>query len=158
MKSRRVRAALAMVATAGALSGCTPASEPLAAITLRDQRPTVLLYACSTMSQASIYPVDGTPADRDTQWSAQSTTAVADSVVELPVFGPAPSGWKAGLPDGLTLRDGVRYHLGGLSNREARIVEFTVADLGRLGADQVLTADGPVARSAFTERARKGCP
>lgn len=146
MSGKIVRAVLVLVGVA-ALVACTPKAAPILAIGMRDQRPVVLLYVCAADSKVSIDPTGGVQPGRNTNWSARASSAATGAVVELPVFGATPAGWDLGLNSDTTLRGGVHYQLTGMSHRDARVVNFTLGDLARLGAAQVLAPDGPVARS-----------
>ncbi|MEU4555037.1 hypothetical protein [Micromonospora violae] len=60
------------------------------------------------------------------------------------------------------LRAGVTYSLGGSSRRDAIGVDFTLADLSRIGTDQVLAPRGRdstkvMSRETFLRTARDKC-
>ncbi len=159
-------------ALVAALTACTPADEPIAALAVRDGAPVGLLYVCRDgFSQLSVYEAD-TPDDTLISWRVVGD-AVA-GVVEVPVFGPLPAGWRPGSAGPAAssgadrsrqleeLRPGVRYVLSGDSHRGSLPVGFTTDSFGRIGPDQVLVAAGRdksevVPRTAFERAARDSC-
>lgn len=97
----------------------------------------------------------------------------ASEVVEVALLGQPPEGWvvadavdSPGTEVEVELltefRAGVTYTLDGSSRREARSVDFTLADLPRIGPDQVLAPGGHnsttvVSRETFLRKARDRC-
>jgi hypothetical protein len=133
-----------------ALAACTPTDEPIAALTARDGAPVGLLYICRDgFSQLSVYQADS-PDDALISWHVVGDAAAG--VVEVPVFGPLPTGRRpatagpaassgAGRSRQLEdLRPGVRYVLSGDSHRGTLLVGFTTDSVERIGPEQVLEA------------------
>lgn len=151
------------------------------ALAVHDNRPVGVLVTChGDFSQLSVYQNDDKdqPSSLDTPlitWGVNGTPAT--EVVEVPLFGPVPKGWKldetrdipaseAGLTveiEPLTeLKPGIRYSLGGTSHRHAVPVDFTTADFVRIGPDEVLAPTGRetmkiMSRDAFIRTARDSC-
>jgi hypothetical protein len=162
---------LLLVVMLGALAGCTPADVPIVGLAVRDGQPVGVIVPCADQfTQLSVYKVNqGSAAATDepfTRWGVNGTPATTDPV-EVALFGPAPEGWRVDLPDSddvelTALTADAGYSLGGRSRYNSIDVPFTVADLARIGPDQVLA---PVdhdefevmSRDAFLREARGHC-
>ncbi|MEU8154665.1 hypothetical protein AB0B94_13450 [Micromonospora sp. NPDC048986] len=160
-------------------TACTPPDEPLVALAVQDGRPVGVLVTCDDdFAQLGVFENDhqGEPGQRPLiQWdvSGQPTT----EVVEVTLFGQPPEGWEVDEPVDFPgpepgvevdvqllteLRPGVTYTLDGSSRRKAISVDFTLADLPRIGPDHVLAPRGHddtkvMSRDAFLRKARDKC-
>ncbi|MGC4831579.1 hypothetical protein [Micromonospora arida] len=161
------------------LTACTPPDEPLVALAVQDGRPVGVLVTCDDdFAQLGLFENDhpDDASDRPLiRWSVNGTPAT--EVVEVTLLGQPPEGWKvadavdipaaeAGIDvdvEPLTeLRPGVTYSVSGSSRRDAISVDFTLADLPRIGPDQVLAPRGHdstavVSRETFLRKARDTC-
>ncbi|MEU5675138.1 hypothetical protein ABZ749_33460 [Micromonospora sp. NPDC047753] len=157
------------------LTACSPAEEPIVALAVQDGQPIGVLVTCDD-SDANIRVFEndhqGEPGERTLiRWSIGGPPA--SEVVEVALLGQPPEGWEVAdavdSPDSdvdvelLTeFRAGVTYTLDGSSRRDARSVDFTLADLPRIGPDQVLVSHGSrstkvVSRETFLRKARDRC-
>lgn len=165
----------------GTLTACTPGSQPVAALAMRDDRPLAILVTCGgDFAQISVYRNDETarptPTGRvDTLVEWRVSGEPAGEVVEAPLFGTPPVGWQTGdptsePPEGQSARTvslteltpGVRYSLSGHSGRDSAPVHFTTDDLGRIGADDVLAPVSRreseiMSRRTFERKAAESC-
>jgi hypothetical protein len=173
---RKASVLVTLLLVAGLLVACTPASEPLVALTVRGDSPVGVLVSCGGFSSLDVYEDDSDDPQDDTLvwWSVYGETA-AREVVDIVLFGTPPRGWEVGDDTSpppsesykikllTALTPGVQYSLGGSSFRNAIPVDFTTADLGRLDENTVLTTNGRgsnevVAREDFVHRAHRACP
>lgn len=176
----RRRIALAMVPVLGLLTGCSPAPQPLLALAVRDGRPIAVLMDCYDYDQDLSVSLDAEESAQpgvSPDWVV--TGAGAGKPVEVALLSDVPNGRSTLSPDpGVTpqswawdpvggrlseLRPGVRYRLSGFSGTSPVLgVEFTTADLERIGADQVLAPRDYrtlriMDREVFLDRARDRC-
>ncbi|MEQ7011293.1 hypothetical protein ABN028_34505 [Actinopolymorpha sp. B17G11] len=145
------------------LSACTPPHEPIVALAVRGDRPIGVLVTCAgSFSSLSVY--EDRPASSDASLVAWTVDGDGTGeVLEVELFGPPPLGWQV-REDALTeLRAGVQYSLWGASRRYAISVDFTTADLARIGPDQVLVAEHyheaaqVKSQDSFVDKARDAC-
>ncbi|MEU7976012.1 hypothetical protein AB0B48_28645 [Micromonospora sp. NPDC049089] len=161
------------------LTACSPAEQPIVALAVQDGRPVGVLVTCYDRD-ANIRVFEngheGEPGKRSLiRWSIGGPPA--SEVVEVTLLGQPPEGWEVDEPvdvpgsepgaevdvELLTeLRPGVTYTLDGASRPEALSVDFTLADLPRIGPDQVLAPDGHnstkvIPRETFLRKARERC-
>ncbi|MGW5559433.1 hypothetical protein ACWER9_19705 [Micromonospora sp. NPDC003944] len=161
------------------LTACSPPDEPLVALAVQDGQPVGVLVTCDDdFVRLGVFEDDhpDDPGPRPlVKWGVHG--APASKVVEVALLGQPPQGWEvadavdipaseAGIDvdvEPLTeLRPGVTYSLGGSSRHDAISVDFTLADLPRIGPDQVLAPRGHdsttvVSRETFLRKARKSC-
>lgn len=173
---RKASVLVALLLVAGFLVACTPASEPLVALTVRGDSPVGVLVSCGDFSSLGVYEDDSDDPQDDTLvgWGVSGESA-AQEVVDIVLFGTPPRGWDVendtspppsesfNVEPLTALTPGVRYALAGRSFRNAIAVTFTTSDLGRLGENTVLTTNRSrstevVARQDFVDRARRACP
>ncbi|CCH17975.1 hypothetical protein GCM10009848_36220 [Micromonospora lupini] len=160
------------------LTGCTPPDEPLVALAVHDGQPIGVLVTCGESSaRLDVYEIHpGDVTERPLVMWAVSGRPTSETV-EVALLGQPPDGWKiddatdffaAGLGrvvdvEPLTeLRPGVTYSIKGSGRHDAISVDFTLADLPRIGSDQVLAPRGQdstkiVSRKTFLRRARSSC-
>ncbi|MBQ1034073.1 hypothetical protein KBX26_29170 [Micromonospora sp. C97] len=161
------------------LTACTPAHEPLVALAVQDGRPVGVLVTCDDdFAQLDVFENDH-PNDASARpfirWKV--TGRPTTEVVEVALLGQPPQGWEVADPVDLPaaeagmdvdveplteLRPEVTYSVSGSSRRDAISVDFTLADLPRIGPDQVLAPHGRdstkvVSRDAFLRKARDSC-
>ncbi len=151
----------------------------MVALAVTDGRPVGLLVTCDdSFSQLGVFENNhpGEAGNRPLiRWGVNGRPT--SEVVEVTLFGQPPEGWKvaeavdipaaeAGIEvdvEPLTeLRPGVTYSVDGSSRRNAISVDFTLADLPRIGPDEVLAPRGHdsttvVSREAFLRKARDRC-
>ncbi|MGC5284974.1 hypothetical protein [Micromonospora sp. DT231] len=174
MRRRRFPWILLPLPLLSLLTACTPPDEPLVGLAVRDGHPVGVLVHCGGMfaglSVRQEYPDDGTD-HPDFRWrvGGQPTS----DVVEVALLGQPPDGWTVDEAtdysgalgrvvdvEPLTeFRPGVTYSVGGLGIIS---VDFTLEDLRRIGADQVLAPSGRestkvMSRKTFLRKARDGC-
>lgn len=166
----------ALILVLGALAGCTPADEPIAALAVRDGQPVGLLYACRDSSYAGLTVYEDPPetATDDHLYASWHVLGKAKAgVVEIPLLGSLPAGWAVSAHPATStaptdqrdlkeLTDGMRYTLRGNAHRKSIPISFSTADFPGVGADQVLAATGQdrtkvVSRAAFLRKARESC-
>lgn len=163
----------ALILVLGALAGCTPADEPIAALAVRDGQPVGLLYACRDGGYAglSVYAEDTSDDNLYPSWGVHGKPRTG--LVEIPLFGPPPPGWEvsersAASPSAVDrqqlteLAADVPYTLRADAHRQSIPIGFSTADFPGIGADQVLAATGQdrtkvVSRAAFLRKARESC-
>jgi hypothetical protein len=175
----RLVSALVGVVTVLGLAGCSPDPHPYLALTMVDDRPTLLIAACarSQVSYITLRESDKTvsPAPTGSQPSSREWS------VASPLSTPAPNGVKhptAAAPAQITLferpsswlitqetmrafREDAEYRVnGGLANVAS--LEFTVALLRELAPGTVLTGVGyqdqhVVSEAKFEKAAQKDC-
>ncbi|MFD6680258.1 hypothetical protein [Micromonospora parva] len=161
------------------LTACTPAHEPLVALAVQDGRPVGVLVTCDDdFAQLDVFENDH-PDDASARpfirWKV--TGRPTTEVVEVALLGQPPQGWEVADPVDLPaaeagmdvdveplteLRPEVTYSVSGTSRRDAISVDFTLADLPRIGPDQVLAPHGRdstkvVSRDTFLRKARDSC-
>ncbi|MGC4837737.1 hypothetical protein ACLQ3D_24870 [Micromonospora vinacea] len=161
------------------LTACSPPHQPLVALAVQEGRPVGVLVTCDDdFAQLSVFENDH-PDDASDRphisWRVNG--APATEVVEVTLLGQPPEGWKVGdavdIPaaeagidvdvEPLTeLRSGVTYSVSGSGRHKAIPVDFTLADLPRIGPDQVLAPRGRdstavVSRETFLRKARDAC-
>ncbi|MEU8115728.1 hypothetical protein [Micromonospora sp. NPDC048947] len=157
------------------LTACSPAEQPIVALAVQDGRPVGVLLTCYDRD-ANIRVFENghqdDPGKRSLiRWSIGGPPA--SEVVEVTLLGQPPEGWEVadtvdspGTEVDVELltefRAGVTYTLDGSSRREALSVDFTLADLPRIGPDQVLVPRGSnstkvVSRETFLRKARDRC-
>ncbi|MGC4868324.1 hypothetical protein ACLQ3B_23160 [Micromonospora sp. DT53] len=161
------------------LTACTPPDEPIVALAVQDGRPVGVLVTCYDRdANIRVYENghQGEPGKRSLiRWSIGGPPA--SEVVEVTLLGQPPEGWEVDEPvdfpgpepgvevdvESLTeLRPGATYTLNGSSRRKSIPVDFTLADLPRIGPDQVLAPRGHdsttvVSRESFLRKARDKC-
>ncbi|MCG5443171.1 hypothetical protein NIE79_000970 [Micromonospora sp. NIE79] len=161
------------------LTACTPPDEPIVALAVQDGRPVGVLVTCDGYdADIRVYENghQGEPGKRSLyRWRVDGPPA--SEVVEVTLLGQPPEGWEVDEPvdfpgpepgvevdvELLTeLRPGVSYTVTGSSRRHAIPVDFTLADLQRIGPDQVLAPRGHdsttvVSRETFLRKARDKC-
>jgi hypothetical protein len=161
------------------VTACTPPDEPLVALAVKDGQPVGVLVTCDdSFAQLSVFENDHQDEAGNRpliRWRVSG--APAREVVEVALLGQPPQGWEvadavdisateAGIDvdvEPLTeLRPGVTYSVSGSSHRHAIPVDFTLADLPRIGPDEVLAPRGRdsttvVSREAFLRKARDSC-
>ncbi|MFG1840529.1 hypothetical protein ACGFH8_19160 [Micromonospora sp. NPDC049175] len=178
MRRRRILGTLLPLPLLSLLTACTPPDEPLVALAVQDGQPVGVLVTCGgSFPRLSIYenhPDDGTQHPL-TRWAVSGPST--NDIVEVALLGQPPDGWEvdaatdfsdSGLGtvvdvEPLTeLRPEVTYSVGGRSGHNAISVDFTLADLPRIGPDQVLAPGGRnstkiVSRKTFQRKARDSC-
>ncbi|RQX16158.1 hypothetical protein DDE19_16265 [Micromonospora ureilytica] len=146
---------------------------------MQDGRPVGVLVTCYDRDADIRVYENGNQGEAGRQslirWSIGGPPA--SEVVEVTLLGQPPEGWEVDEPvdfpgpepgvevdvELLTeLRPGVSYTLDGSSRPEAISVDFTLADLPRIGPDQVLAPRGHdsttvVSRETFLRKARDKC-
>ncbi|WP_330440965.1 hypothetical protein OHB44_14195 [Micromonospora sp. NBC_00821] len=161
------------------LTACTPPDEPIVALAVQDGRPVGVLVTCEDrVARLAVFENNhqGEPGKRTLiRWSIDGPPA--SEIVEVALLGQPPEGWEvagvvgtpaaeAGIdPDVEPLTEflpGVTYTVSGSSRRDAIPVDFTLADLPRIGPDQVLAPRGQdsttvVSRETFLRKARDKC-
>ncbi|MEV6371318.1 hypothetical protein AB0L86_30990 [Micromonospora musae] len=176
---RRMTIPGVLVLLLGLLSACTPPDKPLLALSVQQGRPVGVLVTCGDgLAQVSVYErTTGTPgAWSFVRWHVSG--APPSEIVEVPLLGEPPAGWRLDdtretpAPEAgettryeqlTALEPGVGYALGGSTGVDDAVsITFTIADLDRLGPDEVLTAverDEPriVSRDTFVDDARDSC-
>lgn len=88
----------------GTLTACTPGSQPVAALAMRDGRPLAILVTCGgDFAQISVYQNDESARPTPTggvdtliEWRVSGEPA--GEVVEAPLFGTPPDGWQTSDP------------------------------------------------------------
>lgn len=165
---RRLSGTAVLALTATMLSGCSPAPEPMVALSMANGKPVAIFVACNS-SLAILHVYENDPARRPAGGSSSEATApiwtvrsqAPQLVTEVTLF-EAPPGWEVTESTLTGLDPGVHYSAGGVSLRHAVQVDFTTSDLEALGPDQVFSADrrhtGALARTAFESAAKNLCP
>ncbi|WP_430501409.1 hypothetical protein ACQRWP_07470 [Micromonospora trifolii] len=157
------------------LTACSPPDEPLVALAVKDGQPVGVLVTCQG-DHANIHVYeDSDEGGRGTRtlskWGVYGATA--SEVVEVTLLGQPPEGWEdfdaldsqmsevevAPLTE---FRPGVTYTVIGSGRHHAISVDFALADLPRVGPDQVLAPRGHdsttvVSRETFLRKARDRC-
>ncbi|MBQ0989249.1 hypothetical protein PSH03_001469 [Micromonospora sp. PSH03] len=161
------------------LTACSPVDEPIVALAVQDGQPVGVLVTCEDRdARLAVFENDhqGDPGKRTLiRWSINGPPA--SEIVEVTLLGQPPEGWEVADavdtpaaeadidPDVEPLtefRPGVTYTVTGSSRRNAISVDFTLADLPRIGPDQVLAPRGHdstrvVSRETFLRKARDKC-
>ncbi|WP_181545499.1 hypothetical protein [Micromonospora saelicesensis] len=157
------------------LTACSPAEQPIVALAFQDGRPVGVLVTCDDRdANIRVFENDhqGEPGKRPLiRWRVGGPPA--SEVVEVALLGQPPEGWEvadAGDSPATEVdvellsefRAGVTYTLDGSSRSKALSVDFTLADLPRIGPDQVLAPHGHnstevVSRETFLRKARDRC-
>lgn len=166
---RRLVSALAGVVTLLSLAGCSPDPHPYLALTMVNDRPTLLIAACarSQVSYLTLSESDNTVAR---EWSVASplSTPAPDGVKHPTAVAPAqiallerPSRWLIRQETLRAFREDTEYHVHGGSANVASL-EFTVGLLRELAPGKVLTGVGyqdqhVVSEAEFEEAAQKDC-
>ncbi len=151
----------------------------MVALAVQDGRPVGVLVPCGgSFAQLSVYEndhQDETGNRPHIRWRVSGRPT--SEAVEVALLGQPPEGWEvadavdipaaeAGIDvdiEPLTeLRPGVTYSVSGSGGHDAIPVDFTLADLSRIGPDQVLAPRGHdsttvVSRETFLRRARDKC-
>ncbi|MEW1590188.1 hypothetical protein AB0283_32605 [Micromonospora vinacea] len=158
------------------LTACSPAEEPIVALAVQDGRPIGVLVTCDDRD-ADIRVFENGPESEPGEQSLirwRIGGPPASEVVEVALLGQPPEGWEVteAVDSPATevdvellteFRAGVTYTLDGSSRREALPVDFTLADLPRIGPDQVLVmprghhSTTVVSRETFLREARDRC-
>jgi hypothetical protein len=165
----RLLSALAGVVTLLGLAGCSPDPHPYLALTMVNDRPTLLIAACarSQVSSITLSESDNTVA-REWSVAAPLSTPAPNGVKHPTVAAPArialfekPSSWLIRQETMRAFRDDAEYRVhGGLANVAS--LEFTVARLRELAPGMVLTGVGyqdqhVVPEADFEKAAQKDC-
>lgn len=162
------------------LTACSPPDEPVVALAVRDGQPVGVLVPCGgSFGQLGVYENDddqGDPANQQlVKWGVHGEPT--SEVVEATLLSQPPEGWEVADAVDLTaaesgvdvdveplteLRPGVTYTVSGSAGRDSIPVDFTLADLSRIGPDEVLAPRGRdattvVSRKAFLRKARGSC-
>jgi len=175
---RLVSALLGVVALLG-LAGCSPDPHPYLALTMVDDRPTLLIAECarSQVSYITLWEGDNTTSPAPTrsrsqalEWSVASplSTPAPNGVKDPTAAAPAriafferPSNWLIRQETLRAFRADAEYSVHGGSTNVASL-EFTVARLRELAPGTVLTAVGyrdqhVVSEAEFERAAQKDC-
>jgi hypothetical protein len=159
---RGLRAAVAVMLIGGA-AGCTDPDRAILALAAPGGRPTAVLVSCGGFTSISVYPDEASHSFSPGGASWRVTMDRTDpGVIEIPLLGEAPTGWRGSGPTDARLEPGIRYGLGGSAGEAAMPLKFTTDDVARIPAGQVLVPDGRqrsklVARSRFESEARDAC-
>lgn len=162
------------------LTACSPPDEPVVALAVRDGQPVGVLVPCGgRFGQLSVYLNHDDQGDQVNRplirWGVHGEST--SEVVEATLLGQPPDGWEVADTVDLTaaesgvdvdveplteLRPGVTYTVRGSAGRDSIPVDFTLADLSRIGPDEVLAPLGRdattvVSRKAFLRKARSSC-
>jgi hypothetical protein len=179
MRRKRVPWILLPLPLLSLLTACTPPDEPVVALAVQDGQPVGVLVPCDDgFAQLSVhvnYPEDDGTDRPLTTWGVSGHPT--SEITEVTLLGQPPDGWKVEdatdftAPGLLTvvdveplteLRPGVTYSITGHGMHDSIPVDFTLADLPRIGSDQVLAPGGRnsakiVSRKTFLRKARDRC-
>jgi hypothetical protein len=149
----KVGLACVIVACGLVLNGCGDSGVPAAGLTVIDGRATIVFASCSnryanvgiyvahTQDAAAASPAPPSASAGYLDWNVRSDAP--RPFTEIPIFGPAPSGWSIAEHSISSLQPGVTYSLTGTGQANAVPVSFTADDLSRLDATHVLVGSGP---------------
>lgn len=148
------------------LTGCNAASKPLIAIAAGAGHPAVVVRLCNgTATIIGLHRLANEPTSTAAGIQLWVITNQKDQRSELSVdLFSTPDGWRQTLKSADSLDPSVSYSIDVLASAfPAMALDFTVADLRRLGPDQVwalqdTTSTGAVlSRSDFDHNATKSC-
>lgn len=159
----RVLGMAAVIAALGTLlTGCSPGNWPTLAVLLVDGRPAALAAPCPAdkLTLLDVAELRGEHSDEWPRWQSQGSRPLGDG--ETVALLDDPDGWRTTRSELPEIDDGSTYSVEAVGEQVSFSVEFTLADLRGLTADQVwTTTDGrtnrAVPRPEFQRTANADC-
>ncbi|MFC5924786.1 hypothetical protein [Micromonospora vulcania] len=149
---------LVTLAALAVLSACSPAEKPVIALRVVDGQPTVVLAECAVFSakRIAVFTTKLTPTAK---WAIERDGGEEPGTVTL--LQPPP-GWRVLEQSLVAFEPDIEYSVAAHGDRnDAETVRFTLAEVTRLGPEQVLVGSGDerkaITETAFRERAKKVC-